>query len=103
LQALSRGRPFLFLEHINYVLKDLGHCTKPWSKPNAPTTAYRIEVHGDPKYDLELQCAQPSQWCATPVINCIPAVVAAPPGLVRPRDVPRSWSRNVTARLGRWP
>jgi hypothetical protein len=103
LQALDRGRPFVVLEHIDHVLKDLSEFKENWSKPNASDTAYRIEVHGDPRYDLELQCKRPSDWCATPVINCIPALVAAAPGLLGPLDLPRYWSRNVTARLGPWP
>jgi hypothetical protein len=103
LQALRQGRPFLFLEHIDHVLRDLGDCRKPWSKPNAAHTDYRIEVHGDPRFDLELQCERPSDWCATPAINCIPALVDAPAGVVHPADMPRYWSRNVTAKVGPWP
>jgi hypothetical protein len=30
-----------------------------------------------------------------PVINAIPAVCAARPGLLGPLDIPRYWARNV--------
>jgi hypothetical protein len=103
LQALNKGRPFLFLEHIDHVLNDLSECKKPWSKPNSAHTDYRIEIHGDPQFDLELQCERPSDWCATPAINCVPALVDAPPGVVHPAQMPRYWSRNVTAKRGQWP
>ena len=103
LQGLYKGRPFVVLEHIDHLLDDLNECKKPWSKPNAPQTHYRIEVHGDPEFAIEMQSGRPSAWCITPVINCIPALVAAPPGLLGPLDVPRYWSRNVTPRLGPWP
>jgi hypothetical protein len=103
LQALKQGRPFLTLEHVDTVLPNFTEAGSQWSRPKAPDSSYRIEVEGDPAISLEFQNGASSSICATPVINAIPAVVAAPPGLVGPLDVPRYWSRNVTARLGPWP
>jgi hypothetical protein len=102
LQGLKDGRPFIILEHIDRLPKDPAEAGKQWSQPKAPDASYRIEVHGDPSFSLELQ-GHHSIFCSTPAINCIPALVAAPPGLVGPLDLPRYWSRNVTARLGPWP
>jgi hypothetical protein len=103
LQALKAGRPFLILEHVDTVLPNFTEAGTQWSQPKAPDTSYRIEVKGDPDLSVELQHAQNPIVCATPVINAIPAVVAAPPGLLGPLEVPRYWSRNVAARLGPWP
>ncbi len=102
LQALNQGRPFLVLEHIDRLPEDPAEGGSQWSQPKSPDTSYRIELHGDPSYSVELQ-GHHSIFCSTPVINCIPALVAAPPGLVGPLDLPRYWSRNVKARVGPWP
>lgn len=102
LQALSRGRTFITLEHVDTMLPNFTEAGTQWSRPNYPKSSYRIEVHGDPDYAVELQ-AHNTMFNSTPVINCIPALVAAPPGLLTPIDIPRYWSRNVTARHGPWP
>jgi hypothetical protein len=102
LQALSCGRPLITLEHVDRLPEDPFETGQQWSRPKSPDASYRIEITGDPSYSLELQ-GHHTVWCSTPIINCIPALVAAPPGIVGPLDVPRYWSRNVTARLGPWP
>jgi len=103
LQALKDGRPFIVLEHVDYLPNDLDECKIPCSKPNGAYTHYRVEVQGDPNFAIEMQSERPDAWCVTPVLNCIPQIVAAPPGLLGPLDIPRYWSRNVTARVGPWP
>ena len=64
-----------------------------WRRPHGPyDLAYRIEVEGDPSFSLELGLgSNGSTLSAMPVINAVPAVCAARPGLLGPLDVPRYW------------
>ena len=102
LQGLSKGRPFVVLEHVDRLPDDPYEAGQMWSKPKSKEASYRIEITGDPSYSVELQ-GHYSIWNATVLMNSIPAVVAAPPGVLGPLDVPRYWSPNVTARVGPWP
>jgi len=97
LQALSGGRPFAVVEHVDCVARDVG---KQWKQPYGPTDlAYRIEVEGDPSFSVEMSFGRGGMTIAAmPAINCVPAVCRAAPGLLGPLDVPRYWSRNVAAR-----
>jgi 2,4-diaminopentanoate dehydrogenase len=100
LRALSGGRPFAVVEHVDCVARGVG---AQWKLPFGPADlSYRIEVEGDPSFTVELNFGKGgAMLSAMPVINAVPAVCAAPPGLLGPLDVPRYWSRNVPARLGR--
>ena len=102
LQALSKGRPFAIVEHVNRLTDDPYAAGQQWSRPSSRQTSTRVEVTGDPSYALELH-GQHTAWCSTPILNCIPAVVAARPGILRPQDLPPIWTRNVTAAVGPWP
>jgi 4-hydroxy-tetrahydrodipicolinate reductase len=73
-----------------------------WSTPKSKDTSYRIEITGDPSYALEFQ-GHNTIFCSTPIMNCIPALVAAKPGILHPLDLPPYWSRNITPKLGPWP
>lgn len=103
LTGLVKGRPLVVLEHIDHLYEDIMQLKdNPWSKPGCSDTSYRIEVAGNPSYALELH-GHSSDFNVMPLLNCIPALVEAPPGLLGPLDLPRYRSRNVAARLGPWP
>jgi 2,4-diaminopentanoate dehydrogenase len=91
LRALSGGTPFAIVEHTDCVARDVG---KQWPQPHGPDDlSYRIEVEGRPSFSVELNMgfADGLVVSAMPPINAIPAVCAAPPGLLGPLDVPRYW------------
>ena len=97
-RGLHHGRPVVIVEHVDHVSKeDVG---KQWRRPYGPyDLAYRIEIEGDPGFTLELGLQSNGlTLSAMPVINSVPAVCAARPGLVGPLDVPRYWTRNATPR-----
>ena len=103
LQGLYKGRQLVTLEHLDHLFADVGeYKNNRWTKPGTPGTAYRIEVSGDPSYALELH-SHSSDINVTPILNCIPALVAAKPGLLHPLDLDRYWSSNITAKVGPWP
>lgn len=94
LQALSGGRPVAVLEHVDAVARDVGG---QWKQPFGPGDfAFRVEIEGKPTFTLEMNFDNtPGQnLSAWPVINSIPAVCRAEPGLLGPLDVPRYWTSN---------
>ncbi len=93
LQALVNGRPVIILEHVDCVTRDID---PKWNRPHADVDlAYRIQVVGKPGFDLELAFGNDGGLLsAMPVINAVPAVCEASPGLKGPLDIPRYWSRN---------
>jgi hypothetical protein len=82
------------VEHVDCVARDIG---KQWKQPYGPSDlVFRIEVEGDPSYAVELSFGTGGDaLSAMPVLNSIPAVRQARPGLLGPLDVPRYWCRNV--------
>jgi hypothetical protein len=85
------GRDAIVIEHVNRMADDLA--------PDWPTAdrqgTYRIVVDGDPSYTCELQLGTPETYTheglvATTmrVVNAIPAVCDAPPGIVTSLDLP---------------
>jgi 2,4-diaminopentanoate dehydrogenase len=98
-QALSGGKPFAVVEHVDCVARDVG---KQWKQPYGPSDlAFRIAVEGDPSFEVELTFGKGGDTLsAMPVLNSIPAVCGARPGLLGPLDVPRYWSRNVAKPSG---
>ncbi|MDY6999209.1 MAG: dihydrodipicolinate reductase [Actinomycetota bacterium] len=97
-QALSGGKPFVVVEHVDCVARDVG---KQWKQPHGPVDlAFRVAVEGDPSYSVELCLGEGGDvLTAMPVINAVPAVCAARPGLLGPLDIPRYWGKNTGAKV----
>lgn len=96
LRAMSRGAPIAVCEHVDQVAREAG---RHWKQPFGPyDCVHRIEIEGEPALTVEIGCPPgfgAAMRCAMPVINAIPAVCAARPGLLGPLDIPRYWSRNI--------
>jgi hypothetical protein len=96
LRALSGGKPIAICEHVDAVGRGAG---KQWKAPYGPyDCVHRIEIEGEPEFSIEIGCSPgpgAALRCAMPVVNAIPALCAAPAGLLGPLDLPRYWSRNV--------
>jgi hypothetical protein len=93
IQALSGGHPIAIVEHVDLVAREVG---SQWKQPFGPGDfAFRIEIEGNPSFTVEMNFDnKPGQnFSAMPVINSIPAVCDAAPGLLGPLDVPRYWTR----------
>ncbi|HTH29025.1 MAG TPA: dihydrodipicolinate reductase [Sphingobium sp.] len=97
LRAMAGGQPIAICEHVDAVGHGAG---KDWKWPYGPFgCVHRIEIEGDPMLSIEVgsPTTGPSAGlrCAMPVINAIPALCEAPPGILGPLDLPRYWTRNV--------
>jgi hypothetical protein len=95
LEGWSGGKPIVIVEHNDILDKEAG---KQWPRPYGPKNiSYRIEVEGDPSFTIEqnFNHYDGCKMCAMAVINAIPVVCEASPGLKGPLEIPRYWSRNV--------
>jgi 4-hydroxy-tetrahydrodipicolinate reductase len=90
-QGMVKGKPFVILEHVNYCG---GVIPAHWPRPNSGSMlVYRTEVVGRPNLQAEIALDYPVAAMRT--VNAIPAIVAAPPGIVAGSDVPPLASGNV--------
>jgi len=104
-QGIVNDFPLLILEHINFLAADVA---PHWMRgKTGKDTVYRIAITGRPTLtcELALDCIAGEEHglisTAMRAINAIPAVYAAAPGILGPRDVPARASRHVSATRGR--
>ena len=98
-QGIVDGRPAIVVEHVTRLSDDVA---PDWPQPTG-TGSYRIRVEGRPSLECELRIEGPDGdhntggliCTAMRLLNAIPAVCDAPPGLLSALDLPL-----VTARHG---
>lgn len=91
-QGMVGGRPRIVLEHVTRLDDDLA---PHWPQP-AGHSGYRVVVTGEPNYTLDLQMMGSDGdhntagliGTAARLVNAIPAVCAARPGLLSVTDLP---------------
>ena len=96
------GTPRIVLEHVTRTAPDL---EPDWPAPLAGAGCYRVEITGEPRMSLELthhgrygdHNVSGMIVTAQRLINAIPAVVAASPGLVSSLDLPLVTGRGLVA------
>lgn len=101
LAGIVDGEPRLFLEHVTRTDDALA---PEWPQP-AGAGCYRVEVTGSPSYTVDLQLLGEDgdhntaglQATAMRLVNAIPHVVAAPPGLLTALDLPLVTGRGLMA------
>jgi hypothetical protein len=100
------GRQCLFAEHVTRMRHDMA---PHWPQPPAGTSSvHRVAIEGRPSLTLDLRLGPDAR--STPdashdstgllatamrLVNAIPAVVAAPPGLVTPLDLTLGTGRRL--------
>ena len=100
-RAVRRGRPVIVLEHVTRLRDDLA---PHWPQP-AGQGCYRVVVRGEPNYTLDLQLLGSDgdhntaglKATAMRLVNAVPAVVAAPPGLLTALDLPLVAGRGLVS------
>ncbi len=100
-RALRHGRAVVVLEHVTRLRDDLA---PHWPQP-AGRGCYRVIVRGEPDYTLDLQLLGSDgdhntaglKATAMRLVNAVPAVVAAPPGVLNALDLPLVTGRGLVA------
>lgn len=99
LQGIVDGRPAIVLEHVTRL--------RPESAPDWPQgefgQGYYVHVDGDPNLKCHMTCTGPDGdhhsggilVTGTRLVNAIPAVCAAPPGLLSTLELPLLTGRNL--------
>src|ERR1700752_1393018 len=93
IRAMANGRPAIVIEHITRLRPDL---RPDWPQPASGGGSYRVEMAGEPSYAVDIV---PSSGygdhnqaaiagAAGRIVNAIPAVLAAPPGIRTTMDLP---------------
>lgn len=93
IRGIVNGHPAIVIEHITRLRPDL---RPDWPQPAAGGGSYRIEITGEPCYAVDIV---PSSrrgdhnhaaivGAAGRIVNAIPAVIAAPPGIRTTLDLP---------------
>jgi 2,4-diaminopentanoate dehydrogenase len=98
-QGIVDGRPAIVVEHVTRLRDDLA---PEWPQPVAGG-CYRIVIDGYPRMQCDLQLYGEGDdhndaglvATAARVLNAIPAVVDAPPGLLSALDIPVAACRGV--------
>jgi 4-hydroxy-tetrahydrodipicolinate reductase len=100
-QGMYHGRPAGVLEHGTRLRPDLG---PDWPRPPAGQRgSYAVIIEGDPRFEVAIMLHGGSGSPADAgnatavgrIVNAIPAVVAAPPGIVGPLDLPLITGRGL--------
>jgi 2,4-diaminopentanoate dehydrogenase len=100
-RGIRNGRAVIVLEHVTRLRDDLA---PEWPQP-AGQGCYRVRITGEPNYTLDLQLVGSDgdhntaglKATAMRLVNAIPAVVAAPPGLVTALDLPLVSGRGLVS------
>lgn len=98
-RGLLGGRPVIVLEHVTRLRDDLA---PGWPQPLGQG-CYRVVVRGEPNYQVDLQLVGTDgdhntaglKATAMRLVNAVPAVVAAPPGLLSALDLPPLSGRGL--------
>ena len=98
-RGMVGDKPVVVLEHVTRLRDDLGAA---WPQP-AGRGCYRVQISGEPNYTLDLQLVGTDgdhntaglKATAMRLVNAVPAVVAAPPGLVTALDLPLVTGRGL--------
>jgi 4-hydroxy-tetrahydrodipicolinate reductase len=100
-RGMKNGEAAVVLEHVTRLRDDL--CPE-WPQPAQEGGSYRIEITGEPTYALDLCLSSPNGdhnhaglvATAARIVNAIPDVVAAAPGIRTTLDLPLStWKTAV--------
>ena len=101
-RGMRDGKAAVVLEHVTRLRDDL---CPDWPQPAQEGGSYRIELTGEPSYALDLCLSSPNGdhnhaglvATAARVVNAIPAVVAAAPGIRTTLDLPLVTGKGLYA------
>jgi 2,4-diaminopentanoate dehydrogenase len=93
IRGMVDGHPAIVVEHITRLRPDL---RPDWPQPASGGGSYRIEITGEPSYAVDIVPSSRNGdhnyaailGAAGRIVNAIPAVIAAPPGIRTTLDLP---------------
>jgi 2,4-diaminopentanoate dehydrogenase len=100
INGMVDGKPVIVVEHVTRVREDL---RPDWAQPAQPGGSYRVEITGEPSYVVDI-CPTSSRGdhnyaailaAAGRIVNTIPGVVAAPPGIRTTLDLPLGTGKGL--------
>ena len=103
INGMVDGRPAIVVEHVTRLRGDL---RPDWAQPAQPGGSYRVEITGEPSYAVDI-CPTSADGdhnhaaiagAAARIVNAIPAVIDAPPGIRTTLDLPLVSSVRLFAR-----
>ncbi|MCH9733900.1 MAG: diacylglycerol kinase [Actinomycetia bacterium] len=101
-RGMKDGEVAVVLEHVTRLRDDL---CPDWPRTAQPGGAYRVEIVGEPSYSLELSLSSPNGdhnhaglvATAARLVNAIPAVADAEPGIVTSLELPPITGKGLYA------
>jgi len=93
IEGMVNGKPVIVVEHVTRLRPDL---RPDWAQPAQPGGSYRVEITGEPSYVMDI-CPTSRNGdhnyaailaAAGRIVNAIPDVVAATPGIRTTLDLP---------------
>jgi 2,4-diaminopentanoate dehydrogenase len=102
IRGMANGRPAIVIEHITRLRPDL---RPDWPQPAAGGGSYRVEITGEPSYAVDIVPSSRNgdhnyaaiAGAAGRIVNAIPAVIAAPPGIRTTLDLPLVTGKGLYA------
>src|ERR1700752_574656 len=93
IRGMANGRPAVVVEHITRLRPDL---RPDWAQPASGGGSDRVEIVGEPCYAVDIVPSSRKRdhnhaaiaGAAGRIVNAIPAVIAAPPGIRTTLDLP---------------
>jgi len=105
IRGMVDGHAAIVVEHVTRLRGDL---RPDWAQPAQAGGSYRVEIVGEPSYAVDI-CPTSAYGdhnhaaivaAAGRIVNAIPAVLAAPPAILTPLDLPLPTGRGVYAPPG---
>ncbi|MGI9124107.1 MAG: NAD(P)H-dependent amine dehydrogenase family protein, partial [Mycobacterium sp.] len=103
INGMVDGHPAIVIEHVTRLRGDL---RPDWAQPAQPGGSYRVEITGEPSYAVDI--CPTSEYgdhnhaaiagAAARIVNSIPAVIAAAPGIRTTLDLPLHSEVSVYAK-----
>ena len=102
IEGMVGGRPVIVVEHVTRLRADL---RPDWAQPAHPGGSYRVEITGEPSYFVDIVPTSKNGGApyaailaaAARIVNSIPDVVAAAPGIRTTLDLPLVTGKGVVA------
>lgn len=102
ISGMANGHPAIVIEHITRLRPDL---RPDWPQPASGGGSYRVEIVGEPSYAVDIVPSSRKGdhnhaaivGAAGRIVNAIPAVIAAPPGIRTTLDLPLVTGKGLFA------